>query len=104
MPDWNPLTNWDQPLCRRSVLRGAGNSDLPNETAVSSITVPTLILAWTGDPGHPVSTALRLHELIPSSQLSIAESVAKYLAWGQLAAEFLDGKKGIYQMTDVLGF
>jgi 3-oxoadipate enol-lactonase len=74
-----------------AVLRGAGRSDLPDETLVASIAVPVFILAWAGDPGHPVSSAQRLHELIDGSQLVIANTPAEFRAWGELAADFIRG-------------
>ena len=40
-----------------TVLRGAAASDLPAPEAIAAIRRPTLILAWDGDPGHPVATA-----------------------------------------------
>ena len=72
-----------------SVLRGAGASDLPEEQLVATIELPTLILAWAGDPGHPVSSAQRLNELIAGSQLKVAETPEDFRAWGTLADDFL---------------
>ena len=40
-----------------SLLRGAALSDLPTPGAVARIDVPTTILAWVDDSGHPLSTA-----------------------------------------------
>jgi 3-oxoadipate enol-lactonase len=73
-----------------SVLRGAGDSDLPPESLVASINAPTLILAWTSDTGHPVSSAEKVHGLITGSQLSIAETPAQYRNWGNVAATFIE--------------
>ena len=42
---------------------------------------PTLILAWDGDPGHPVATAERLHELIPGSALHVARTPEELRTW-----------------------
>lgn len=39
-----------------AVFRGAATADLPAPDQLATIDAPTLILAWSGDPGHPVST------------------------------------------------
>ncbi|MEZ5227218.1 MAG: hypothetical protein R2710_11225 [Acidimicrobiales bacterium] len=69
------LRAWDT-ACLAVALRGAASADLPSRDAIASIAVPTLILAWTGDPGHPMSTAEELHRLIPGSTLSVASTAA----------------------------
>ena len=72
-----------------TVLRGAAASNVPPPEAIAAVTQPTLILAWTDDPGHPVSTAERLHELIPGSQLHVSSTKDQLATWGQQAADFL---------------
>ncbi len=72
-----------------AVLRAAAASDLPAEQDLTALDMPVLILAWAGDPGHPVSTAERLAELIAGSRLHIAESGAQLHQWGVTAARFL---------------
>lgn len=72
-----------------TVLRAAAVSDLPTEQEVAALDLPVLILAWSGDPGHPVSTAARLAELIAGSRLHIAESGTQLRQWGATAARFL---------------
>jgi pimeloyl-ACP methyl ester carboxylesterase len=72
-----------------SVLRGAGMSDLPAQEDIAALRHPTLILAWDTDPLHPVSTAERLRELIPGSELHVAKSVDEIKTWTARAAEFL---------------
>jgi pimeloyl-ACP methyl ester carboxylesterase len=72
-----------------SVLRGAAASDLPDAEALRRIQQPVLILAWAGDPGHPVSTAERLAALLPDTRLEIATSTADLRSWGGAAAAFL---------------
>ncbi|OLZ51578.1 alpha/beta fold hydrolase [Amycolatopsis keratiniphila] len=72
-----------------SVLRGVGRSDLPAPEAIATLTHPTLILAWDTDPLHPVSTAERLHELIPGSQLHVSTSVADIKTWTDRITEFV---------------
>jgi len=58
------------------LLRGAAASDLPNADALSNLDLPTLLLPIRGDPGHPVSTAERLAELIPNSELHVLRDAA----------------------------
>jgi 3-oxoadipate enol-lactonase len=72
-----------------SVMRGAGKSDLPPEAVIGALDQPVLILAWAGDPGHPVSSAERLQELIRGSQLQVATSTDHLREWGAIAAGFL---------------
>jgi len=72
-----------------SVLRGAAASDLPDADAVAAITVPTLILAWTGDDTHPVSTAERLAELLPHAEAHVADDLRSILRWSALIVDFV---------------
>lgn len=63
--------------------RGAAQSDLPSKEEITKITVPTTILSWTDDPGHPVSTAIELTRLMPNAQLRIATTPAEVTRWPQ---------------------
>ena len=74
-----------------TVLRGAASSDLPAQETIAAVRVPTLILAWNGDPGHPVSTAARLHELIRGSALAVARTPAELRTWPVRSLRFLTG-------------
>ena len=74
-----------------SILRGAASSDLPRREEIHDVVVPTLILAWTGDPAHPVSTAETLAELMVMSELHVAEDLAGVRRWPQLVRDFLGG-------------
>jgi 3-oxoadipate enol-lactonase len=74
-----------------SMFRGAGHADLPAEDVLRALTMPTLILAWTGDTGHPVSTAERLGELLPKSKVVVASTRAELDTWTQRCVDFLDG-------------
>ncbi len=73
-----------------TVLRGAAGTDFPAPEAVSTIDVPTLILAWTDDPTHPLSTAERLDELLPDSRLVVARTPADVVRWPALFAEHVE--------------
>jgi len=68
-----------------AALAGAAHSDLPPAEDLAHIDVPTLILAWRGDPIHPVSTAERLAENMPGAELVVARSLAEIRDWPQRA-------------------
>lgn len=78
------------PAVLPSIMRGAASSNLAPRDEIATITVPTLILAWADDPGHPVSTAESLHELIGSSQLEVATSREEVEAWPSRLAVFVE--------------
>jgi len=84
------LLETTDPVRLARIFRGAATADLPTPTEISSISVPTLILAWTGDPGHPAGTAARLQELIRGSELALAATAAGIASWTGRAVEFLD--------------
>jgi pimeloyl-ACP methyl ester carboxylesterase len=67
---------------RRAVvaaLRGAAASDLPEPDVLRAVDAPALVLAWRGDPAHPISTAERLAELLPRGDLRVARSLEEAL-------------------------
>ncbi|RYJ05226.1 MAG: alpha/beta hydrolase [Actinomycetales bacterium] len=69
-----------------AVMRGAASSDLPRPQVVATIRVPTLVLAWTHDEGHPLSTAETLTSLLPDTTLRIAETPDDLATWPSLVA------------------
>lgn len=71
-------------------FRGAGHAQLPEPEVVAQIAAPTLVLAWTGDPGHPVSTAQRLGELLPRCEVVLASTAEDLSTWTDRVASFLD--------------
>ena len=71
------------------IFRGAATADLPSPEQIAAITVPTLILAWTGDPGHPMDTAERLVELLPDAQLHAASTLDQLRSWTDLMTDFI---------------
>lgn len=102
MPKPDPLAGrpeWDDnmaanarrtdPVRLAGLFRGAGHADLPPREAVATIGVPTLILAWTGDPGHPQSTAEQLAELLPQAQLHLASTWDQFQSWTDHTVDFL---------------
>ncbi len=74
-----------------AALRGAAQSDLPSVEALRSIHAPALVLAWRGDPAHPISTARYLAQLLPKADLRIAESLDEIRAWSPSIRDFLEG-------------
>jgi pimeloyl-ACP methyl ester carboxylesterase len=64
-----------------AALTGAAQSDLPDPGALRSLDIPALILAWRGDPVHPVSTARRLAEVMPRAELVLAHGLDDIRDW-----------------------
>jgi pimeloyl-ACP methyl ester carboxylesterase len=81
----------------KSVFRGASQTDLPEQTAVTSLTMPTLILAWSDDPAHPLASASALHGLLPDSTLLVAENYADLETWPGMIRQFAAGLEGDIQ-------
>ena len=73
-----------------SILRGAAQSNLPPLSTLATLQVPILLLAWGGDPVHPVSTAQQLAAILPAARLYVADTPEQLQTWGELAAAFLD--------------
>ena len=59
------------------LLRGAAASDLPSEGELAKLDLPTLLLPIRNDPGHPLSTAERLAELLRGSELHVLRDVSE---------------------------
>jgi pimeloyl-ACP methyl ester carboxylesterase len=76
------------------VLRGATTANLPERSIIARITVPSLILAWTGDPVHPLSTAEELDHLLPNAQLHVASRRDQLATWSGLVGDFLSASSG----------
>lgn len=73
-----------------SVYRGAALSDLPDPALIARLTQPTTVLAWTEDPGHPVSTAEALTSLMPHAALQIASTPEAVRRWPAVLAADVD--------------
>lgn len=73
------------------VFRGAATADFPSPDLVSAIEVPVLVLAWTGDPGHPVTTAERLATMLTDIRVHVASTTAEVARWSGLITEFVGG-------------
>ncbi len=72
-----------------TILRGAGRSDLPAPGDLATLRVPTLVLAWEGDPVHPVETARKLAELMPDVTLHVARNGRDLDGWESTVRTFL---------------
>jgi hypothetical protein len=57
---------------------------------VARIDVPTTILAWVDDPGHPLSTAESLALLLPHATLSVARTPGDVEAWPEVLRHDVD--------------
>ncbi len=73
-----------------TVLEGSAQSDLPDPAVFDSLTMPALILAWTGDPGHPLSSAETLAAHLPNNRLIIAHNAQEIAQWPELIRDFAD--------------
>lgn len=85
------LREWDTDRLAQ-VFRGAAGADLPARSALRKLTMPVLILAWTGDPTHPVSTAQELVELLPAATLHLATTSQDLAAWSDHLVTFLNSQ------------
>jgi 3-oxoadipate enol-lactonase len=71
------------------VFEGAAASDFPSTESIRALTMPTLVLTWDTDPGHPVSTADRLAELLPHADVRIARDLDAIRTWSTTIGRFL---------------
>jgi pimeloyl-ACP methyl ester carboxylesterase len=73
-----------------SVLyKGAALADLPAKDVIRSMDIPALILAWTGDPGHPLEIAVELNQLLPQSSFVVAKDYSDVEKWPRLMQDFI---------------
>lgn len=77
------------PVRLAGLFRGARVADLPPRDVVSTVTAPTLVLAWEGDPGHPVSTAEELGALMPNAATHVASTWDEFSAWTPMVHDFI---------------
>lgn len=74
-----------------TVLRGAALADLPTRRDLAGLETRALILAWTDDATHPLSSAAILHGLLMNSRVVVAETPAEVAAWPELFAAQVAG-------------
>lgn len=72
-----------------AAFRGAAATDLPPQEEVAALAVPTLLLAWPGDPAHPLSVAEHLDRLLPDTRLEEAGTPEEVAAWPRLVGDFV---------------
>lgn len=72
-----------------AILRGMAASDLPCHEELRALVLPTLILAWDGDPCHPVSTARSLADTILMAEIDVARDLAGVRRWPALVRDFI---------------
>ncbi|MEP1126151.1 MAG: alpha/beta fold hydrolase [Ilumatobacter sp.] len=82
------MRSWDPQRLARA-MRGATRAQLPDRERIAEIACPTLILAWTGDPVHPVATADELARLIPHAEYHLASSSSDISGWTDLIGSFI---------------
>lgn len=75
------------------IFRGLSRTDLPPPEFVSKIKQPTLILAWTGDENHPLTTTARFQELVPHAKIALATTYDGVQKWNNYIDEFLQTLK-----------
>jgi 3-oxoadipate enol-lactonase len=71
------------------VMRGAGRADLPPRDVLAGVSTPALVLAWTGDAIHPMSTADELEQLLPDVVVHRASTRTELEAWTRIVTDFL---------------
>lgn len=77
------------PAILPAVLRGAADADLPAPEAIAGITRPVLLAPWVDDPGHPMSTAELLHDLLPGATMTVLDTPDALRGLGRRIADFL---------------
>ncbi|MGH9124159.1 MAG: alpha/beta fold hydrolase [Acidimicrobiales bacterium] len=71
------------------ILRGAALSDLASQDLVHNVIVPTLILGWSGDPGHPLAVAEQLSCLMIQNVMHVAHDLNDMHKWPDFVGDFL---------------
>jgi 3-oxoadipate enol-lactonase len=71
------------------VMRGAAGANLPDRADIAQINVPVLILAWTGDPIHPIATVDELTSLLPDTEVHVASTADDLSSWTDVTNQFL---------------
>lgn len=77
------------------LFHSAAISDLPAREALAPLAaIPALILGWSGDLTHPLSSAHELHRLLPRSELHIAQDYEAFKAFPRRIADFVRSVAG----------
>eukprot|EP00929_Paragymnodinium_shiwhaense_P090396 TRINITY_DN50584_c0_g1_i1.p1 TRINITY_DN50584_c0_g1~~TRINITY_DN50584_c0_g1_i1.p1 ORF type:complete len:334 (+),score=75.72 TRINITY_DN50584_c0_g1_i1:71-1003(+) len=86
------LEEWRQLGASRyaMALRGLAASEFPSDQELQRLTVPTLILAVSGDDEHPLEAAEDFAAMLPKAQLDVARSMEDARTrWGKRIADFI---------------
>jgi 3-oxoadipate enol-lactonase len=77
-----------------AIFLGAADSTLPDDPVLASLDLPTLVLAWSTDPGHPVSTATGLAARLADVALAIDDDAAAVARWPDRVVDFVSRLEG----------
>jgi pimeloyl-ACP methyl ester carboxylesterase len=72
-----------------TILRVGADLDLPSADALAAMTLPTLLLGWVSDPGHPVATIDQLARVWPHAERHVARDATAVREWPELVRRFL---------------
>ncbi|MCH3917729.1 MAG: alpha/beta hydrolase [Spirochaetia bacterium] len=72
------------------IFRGLSKTDLPSVELINRISQPTLILGWTGDENHPLTTTARFQELVPHSKIVLATTFDGVKKWNEHIKSFVE--------------
>lgn len=72
-----------------AVFRGSAQTDFPPREKLAGLALPVLVMSWTGDGTHPVSSGEALAAALPNAELVVANTPAELATWGDRAAAFL---------------
>eukprot|EP00933_Yihiella_yeosuensis_P068073 TRINITY_DN7334_c0_g2_i1.p1 TRINITY_DN7334_c0_g2~~TRINITY_DN7334_c0_g2_i1.p1 ORF type:complete len:303 (+),score=60.78 TRINITY_DN7334_c0_g2_i1:230-1138(+) len=91
MQEWASM----DPSVYIAALRGLAASELPNDSELRNLKIPTLILAVPGDAEHPVEAAEDLAMMLPEARLVVSRSLAEAKeTWPEHIREVLSASKG----------
>ena len=77
------------------LLRGAKLCDLPPRDELKKLSMPALILPWSGDAAHPLAVAEELARLLPQSHMVVANCIEDVKAWMELMRGFITSPSSI---------
>ena len=71
-----------------AALVGAARSNLPAPEELAGLDVPTLVLAYPGDPMRPIGTAVRVARALPNAELVVADDRDDVSTWTDRIRDF----------------
>lgn len=92
-----PATDAGQPIqvadlrpdSAADVYRGAGSSDLPEPEKLAGVELPAQVMAWSGDPSHPLSIARELQVRLGAAPVQVAHTPGEVALWPRRVAGFI---------------